>query len=117
MTPYEINEENRTFEINGQKANLYGEFVHCKEITSLFQSDEFAGVDLKEIEGEEKQHHLKMQTGEEKNHTIVTLLVPSKKGEEKTVTIIKDDQGHDVYYYFNHEGSTFTIKVDGNSRY
>ncbi len=115
--PYQINENSLSFKVAGEKASLVGQFIHCKEILSITQSDEFEGVDLTEIENEEKQYHLKMKTGKEKNHKIVTLLVPSKNSDEKNVTIIKDDQGHDVYYYLNHEGSTFTIKIDGNSRY
>ncbi len=115
--PYKVNEDGLSFKVIGQKANLFGQFIHCKEISSITQSDEFEGVDLSEIENEEKQYHLKMKTGKEKHHKIVTLLVPSKCNEEKSVTIIKDDQGYDVYYYLNHDGSTFTIKIDGNSRY
>ena len=64
-----------------------------------------------------RQYHLNMHTGTAKSHVMVTLLVPEKTGEEKIVTAIKDDQGHDIYHYFNHEGKTFSLRVDGNKRY
>ena len=58
-----------------------------------------------------------MRTGKAKNHIIVTLLVPWKQQEKVVVNAIKDDQGHDVYFYFSHDGNTFSLKADGNKRY
>lgn len=114
--PYEIRRDK--FLVMGERAELEGRFVYCSSgIESLLQTDEFEGVDEKEIKGLPRQHHLDMRTKPAKNHVIVTLLVPSKSGERKVVTPIKDDQGHDVYVYFSCEGNTFSLRTDGDKRY
>ena len=97
---------------------MKGKFIYCSSgIEEISQSDTFEGVNEAEIEGMPRQYHLNMHTGAAKGHVIVSLLVPEKTGEEKIVTAIKDDQGHDIYHYFNYEGKTFSLRVDGNKRY
>lgn len=114
--PYEIQKDK--FFVRGEKAELEGRFVYCSGgIEDISQTDKFEGVDQWEIEGLPRQHHLDMKTKAAKNHVIVTLLVPSKAGERKVVTPIKDDQGHDVYVYFSYDGNTFSLRTDGNLRY
>lgn len=109
---------NEKFSIEGEKAGLSGKFVYCSSgIEGIAQGDGFEGVDPREVEGLEKHWHLDMRTGKAKNHIIVTLLVPWKQQEKVVVNAIKDDQGHDVYFYFSHDGNTFSLKADGNKRY
>lgn len=116
LSPYEIQEDE--FYVTREKARLKGRFIYCSSgIEEISQSDKFEGANEAEIEGMPRQYHLNMHTGIAKGHVIVTLLVPEKTGKEKSVTAIKDDQGHDIYHYFNHEGKTFSLRVDGNKRY
>lgn len=107
-----------SFSLNGGKAQLDGRFVYVSSgIDRLSQTDEFEGVDLKEIDGLKKQWHMTMKTGKAGSHVIITLLVPSKKGEKQMVSSIKDDQGHDIFFYFSHDGQTFSLRIDGDRRY
>lgn len=116
LTKFEIHDEK--FGIQREKAILDGRFVYCSSgIGEISQTDQFTGVDQAELTGLDNQWHLNMKTKKSKNHIVVTLLVPSKKQEKNIVTAIKDDQGHDVYYYFSHDGNTFSLRLDGNKRY
>lgn len=122
LTEFKIDQNK--FSIQRSKASLDGKVVYCSsQMESFTQTNEFEGVDEKEIEGLEPQWHLTMKTKKAKNHVIVSLLVPSKMElpsrdeERKIVSAIKDDQGHDVFIYFSHEGNTFSLRTDGNKRY
>lgn len=106
------------FSLKREKAQLEGKFVYCSStIKEITQTDVFEGVDEQEIKDLDKQYHLTMKTGKANNHVIVTLLVPNKIREKNMVSCVIDDQGHDVYIYFNHVGNTFSLRIDGNSRY
>lgn len=116
LVPFEI--KGNEFFIRREKASLEGRIVYCSsEIKAIGQTDEFTGVDAKELEGQEKQYHLTMTTGKATKHVIVTLLAPQKPGKEKPVNGIKDDQGMDIFYYFDCEGHSFTLKLDGSARH
>lgn len=110
LTEYET--DGHDFVVNAEKARLKGSFLYSYSgIESISQTDEFDNVNPSEIEGLDKQWHLKLHTGKSKKHRLVTLLVPEKAGEVKTVTPIKDDQGMHVYYYFNYDGEVFSLKI------
>lgn len=116
LSPYEIGKHD--FQVKRERAELRGSFIYCSStVQGITQSDVFEGVAESEIEGLPKQYHLNMHTGNAKSHVIITLLTPVKAGEDIVVTAIKDDQGHDIYHYFNHAGKTFSLRVDGNKRY
>ncbi|MDO5402743.1 MAG: DUF4962 domain-containing protein [Eubacteriales bacterium] len=110
LDKYEIDGHN--FIVNRERARLKGSFLFSHSgIESISQTDDFDNVNPAEIEGLDKQWHLKLHTGKSKKHKLVTLLVPEKTGETRTVTPIKDDQGMHVYYYFNYDGQVFTLKA------
>lgn len=116
MGPFEV--EGHGFARCGEKANLKGKIVYCSSaVTSIDQSDEFQGVEESELAGLDKQWHLTVKTGIANKHIIVSLLVPMKKDRPMMVNTIKDDQGMDIYYYFESEGKTFSLKVDGSFRH
>lgn len=116
LASYSIN--GQKFVLEMEKAELEGRFVYISAgMESLEQTDEFEGVDIEEIAGEDKQWHLTLKTGKAGNHVIVTLLVPSKKGNKQQVFVMKDDQGQGAGFYFQHDGKTFSIHLDGNRRY
>lgn len=116
LAPFDIFENN--FTIHGEKAGLKGSLVYCSsEIKEMIQTDVFEGVAESELTGLNKQYHLTMKTGLARKHVIVSLLLPVKTGEKIGVNVIKDDQGMDIYYYFDFNGETFSLKVDGNARH
>lgn len=116
LSPYEIQEND--FHVVREKAKLKGKVIYCSSgIEEISQSNEFEGVDKSEIAELPEQYHLNVHTKSAKSHVIVTLLAPEKSGESQGVTAIKDDQGHDIYHYFNYRGETFSLRVDGNKRY
>jgi len=115
LDPYDIHENE--FVVTRPKARLNGQFIYSYSgINSIDQTNEFEGVDAEEIKGMDKQWHLKMKTGMSKVHKIVTLLTPEKLECPKLVTPIKDDQGMDVFYYFNFNGQVFTLKISPGCR-
>ena len=115
QVPFEIKGEE--FFIRRQKAELAGRMVYCSSgIEKISQSDLFEGVDPAELVGLENQHHLDVRTGKAKKHVIVSLLVPQKAGEQRLVNVIKDDQGMDIFYYFDCDGVSFSLKIDGSRR-
>jgi len=115
---YEYILDGDKFTTQGEKAKLSGKFVYCSSgVKAVTKTDEFEGVNPEEIKGLDKEWHLSMITETAKNHVLVTLLIPSKAEEKKIVTAIKDDQGHDVYFYFNYDGKVFSLRTDGNKRY
>lgn len=116
LSPFEI--QGSRFEINREKAGLKGSIVYCSsEICSMEQSDVFEGVDEAELEGLAKQHHLTMKSGQARKHVIISALLPVKAGEKARVNVMKDDQGMDIYFYFDFDGDTFSLKADGNARH
>jgi hypothetical protein len=116
LSPYNI--IGNEFEVIRDKAELFGKIVYCSSgIETITQDDQFVGAYSNEIKGLDNQYHLNMHTGKSKKHLIVSMLVPSKKEEKQIVTAIKDDQGHDIFHYFNHNGETFSLRIDGNKRY
>lgn len=116
LNPYEI--KGQDFSVYGEKADLKGSVVYCSSgVESLTQTDQFEGVNPEELKGLKNQWHLTMQSGKAKEHVVVSVLLPVKKGQNEVVQVIKDDQGMDIFYYFNFEGNTFSVKVDGNARH
>lgn len=116
LSPYII--EENSFLTQRPKARLDGRIIYCSSgVESITQSSSFDGEDEKETEGMENQYHLTVHTPEAYRHVLVTLLISSKPGEQKMVTPIKDDQGHDIFHYFSYNGKTFSLRVDGNKRY
>lgn len=116
LSPFDI--QGNQFKIEREKARLTGSIVYCSsEVCSMTQSDVFEGVPDDELEGLAKQYHLMMKSGMARKHVIVSLLLPVKRGDRANVNVIKDDQGMDIYYYFEFNGETFSLKVDGNARY
>lgn len=115
LSPFSI--ENHHFQIEREKAGLKGSVVYCSSnIKSIEQTDIFEGVEESELEGLEAQYHLTMKTGLARKHIIVSCLLPLKAKEKAEVNVIKDDQGMDIYYYFDFQGETFSLKVDGDAR-
>lgn len=115
LEKYEIN--GNEFKVKRPNATLNGQILYSfSGIHKISQTDEFEGVDEKEIEGLKGQWHLKVHTNPSKIHKIVTLLVPEKINEPKIVIPIKDDQGMDIFYYFNYNGSIFTLRVSPGIR-
>lgn len=115
LVPFEIRGEN--FYIRRQKAELEGRLVYCSSgVETISQTDGFEGVDPAELEGLEKQYHLDVRTRKAARHKFVTLLIPQKPGWEKLVNVIKDDQGMDIYFYFDCDGASFSLKIDGSRR-
>ncbi|MBV6714759.1 DUF4962 domain-containing protein [Paenibacillus chitinolyticus] len=110
---YEMDLQEQSFRVTGKKASLEGRFVFCSsgELT-LSQSNEFSGVDEKEIEGLSRQWHLKAESFPAASHRLVTLLVPKKPGEEdRYVSYFMDDQGFVFSLYFTDNGKTRKIDV------
>jgi len=108
LDAYKIDETK--FVLHRPKADLKGEFLYSLSgIDTISQTDEFDGVDLDEVEGMNKQWHLKMSTGKGKFHKIVTLLIPEKVGYPKTVVSVKDEM--EMCYYFRYAGQVFTLKI------
>lgn len=109
--------ENR-LQVNGEKAKMTCEFIYVSSgIKSSTIDDVFDGVAKEETEGLAKNWNFTLTTGKAKKHTLVTCIHPKKIENGGNVGVIKDDQGHDVYFYFNHDGQTFTICIDGDKRY
>lgn len=106
------------FKVEGEKAKLTCEFVYSSSgVNATNISNEFDGVDKAELEGLDNQWHFSLSTNSAHNHVLVTCLVPHKIDKYNAVETIKDDQGHDVYLYFTHNGNTFSLCVDGDKRY
>ncbi len=116
QVPFEIKGEE--FFVRREKAVLEGRMVYCSSgMEQIVQSDLFEGVDPEEIAGLDNQYHLDMRTKKAKKHVIVSLLVPQKAGKKKLVNVIKDDQGMDIFYYFDCDGESFSLKIDGSCRH
>lgn len=116
QVPFELEEEK--FFVQRTKAELEGRLVYCSSgIAGICQSEEFDGVAKEELEGLENQWHLDVKSGKAPKHVIVALLIPKKAGEQKLVNLIKDDQGMDIFYYFDWDGKPFSLKVDGSCRH
>lgn len=112
-----LQHENRLI-IAGKKAELHCEFIYASAgVASMQSSNVFDGVDPAEVEGLEENWNFTLTTGQACKHTLVTCLYPKKAGAQGSVGVIKDDQGHDVYFYFNYEGQTFSLRIDGDKRY
>lgn len=116
LNPFEINGDD--FITTGKKAKLKGkiEFI-SSGIENVSCSSEFDGVDPKEIEGLDKQYHYKLDSKSAKKHIIVSTLLPLKKDDLGEIITIKDDQGHDIYFYFTKDGHNFSIEINNNKRY
>lgn len=116
LSPFEIN--GNEFKISREKAELEGRIVYCSSgIKEIVQTDVYDGVDEKELDGLEKQYHLSVKTGKSKKHVMVSLLVPQKKEMPGLVNVIKDDQGMDIFFYFDSKGHSFSLMVDGSCRH
>ncbi|MDO5416094.1 MAG: DUF4962 domain-containing protein [Lachnospiraceae bacterium] len=116
LASFEISENQ--FALSMEKAELEGRFVYVSSgMEGITQTDVFEGVNQEEIQGLDRQWHLTMRTGKAGRQVIITLLVPSKKGQEKPVFVMKDDQGQGAGFYFQHDGRTFSIQLDGSRRY
>lgn len=116
LSPFAI--EGQRFTVSRDRGSLNGTIVYCSSGTeSMEQTDVFEGVDPQELAGLEKQWHLNMKTGVAGHHVIVSLMVPEKKHCRKLVNTIKDDQGMDIFYYFESDGAVITVRVDGNVRH
>ncbi len=78
----------------------------------------FSGVgNPAELTGLEKQYHLDVKTGKAVRHKLVSLLIPQKPENQTLVNVIKDDQGMDIYFYFDCDGASFSLKVNGSRRH
>lgn len=111
-TLYEMKMDGQSFKVRGQQADMEGRFVYSLSgDLELSQTNEYADVDPKEIEGLSKQWHLTATTKAADRHRIVTLLVPTPKNEPKYVSFFMDDQGHGVHLYFTDNGVTQKIDV------
>lgn len=116
LTPFALKGE--TFFVRRERAELEGRIVYCSSgIEQISQSDEFLGVDPAELTGLEKQYHLDVKTGKAVRHKLVSLLIPQKPGNETLINVIKDDQGMDIYFYFDCDGASFSLKVDGSRKH
>ena len=104
--------------IAGEKAKLSVEWIYLSSgMQDISLTDQFDGVAQAEREGLENQWHLHMSTRPAQKHVLVTCLLPDQAESERYVTAIQDDQGHDIFLYFSHEGKDFSICIDGNKRY
>lgn len=106
------------FSVQGPHANLQCEFVYTSSgIAKTELHNEFTGVDEAEVINLDRHWHFALHTNAAYRHVIVSCLYPRKNDSYSAVETIKDDQGHDVYFYFNHDGKTFSLCIDGNQRY
>lgn len=116
QVPFELAGEK--FFIHRERAELEGRLVYCSSgIESISQRDVFEGVAEEELKGLDNQWHLDVKSGRALKQVMVTLLIPKKAGQEKAVNVIKDDQGMDIFYYFDCDGKTFSLKADGGCRH
>lgn len=110
LTSFNINDKN--FYIKGKNADLKGTILYSSAgIKSIEENDIFENVNKDELENLSKQYHYKATTNKSKKHKIVTLLYPLKKDEEKYISFMKDDQGHEIIYYIQNDGKTFSLIV------
>lgn len=56
-----------------------------------------------------------MKSGLARKQIIVSCLLPKKAHENAEVNVIKEDQGRDIYYYFEFNGKTFALRIDGDA--
>lgn len=111
-TPYKMEINGQKFRTNGKLADMTGQFLYCSAgPLHLSQTDEYTGVDPKEIDGLEREWHLTACTKKAKQHRIVSLLVPFPKGQEKQISSFIDDQDHGLHVYVTHRGKTVRIEV------
>lgn len=106
------------YHIKGEKAELSCEIIYVSSGTDKVEIlNSFDGVNKEEIKGLPVSYRFKLTTKKSKKHVIVSCIHPKKIDDCNNINVIKDDQGHDVYFYFNNDGKTYTVFVDGNKRY
>ena len=90
-----------SFRLTGERAGLYGQFVHSTSGPPDIRLVEgFEGVDLVDVEGLETQYHVEATLPASTKHTLVTLLVPYSLKEPRRVFHFIDDQGFSADIYF-----------------
>ncbi|MEK3883290.1 DUF4962 domain-containing protein [Paenibacillus sp. PL2-23] len=111
-TQYEMELNGQTFRAVKEKAELLGRFVYCSSgELELSQTNQYENVDMDEIEGLPEEWHLHAVSGAAMSHRLVTLLVPMKRAEEKSVTCEVEDGDEVVRLWFTYEGNTRAIEV------
>lgn len=106
------------YQIAGEKAKLTCEIIYVSSGMDKYDiNNRFDGVNPDEIKDLPHHWNFTLHTKKSKKHVIVSCIHPNKIDSYNTVSVIKDDQGHDVYFYFNNDGKTFSICIDGNKRY
>jgi hypothetical protein len=90
-----------SFRLTGQRAGLYGHFVHSTSGPPDIRLVEgFEGVDPVDVEGLETQYHIAATLPAASKHTLVTLLVPYSLKEPRRIFHFIDDQGFSADIYF-----------------
>lgn len=88
LRPFECGDNQAV--MHGEKADMRVEFLTGG--MHISQTDAFdAQIRPEETEGKPNQWHLCAQTAPAKQHEIVTLVIPEKRGEAKPVTVTKQD--------------------------
>ncbi len=102
-----------SFRNTGEKAGFYGQVIWSEGgAPEISQATEFAGVDMKEIEGLPVSTVLTAHYPKASRHRIVTLLVPYPKDDPRRIFHFMDDQGYDADLYFTDaDENTFKIIV------
>jgi len=101
------------FRVCGDRAELDGRFIYCSSgDLTLSRESSFDGVDAAELEGLDRQWHVRAVTPQRNSHRIVALLVPMKREQRRYISYFMDDQDHGVHLYFTDEqGMTEQIEV------
>lgn len=112
-TLYEMDLQGQSFHVNGQKALMEGRFIFSSSgELDLKLTNEFDGVELQEIEGQEKHWHLTAETNAASSHRIATLLIPKHLDEHgKYISYFMDDQGFSYNLYLTDNGQTQKIEI------
>jgi hypothetical protein len=109
---YEPTVRGQGFTVAGERADLSVQFVFSSSgDLTLNYHNQFTEVDPAEVQGLPCHYHVNATTQAHKQHRIVTVLHPRKKGDNSYVSFFMDDQGHGLHLYFTHNGSTRRIPL------
>ena len=105
--------DDQMFRLEGGKADLDVTFIYnAAGFLRLSQTDAWPDdVEPDEMAGLPRQWHLTAATRESRRHQLVTLMVPSKKGQVKDVRFFLDDQGHGIWLYFTEGAHRFRLDL------